>query len=142
MQRNDGKYLENALQDELKKINIAAFEWRRLYDSFSAQGKALPPQPADFFMCYFGNSYHVECKTSKETNLRLKMFDQYGSMRRWGWVGVEGLVLVHFYTVDRLFLVPVKELESRPSWVMRPEWEISNIRDLITTIIGREECQI
>lgn len=133
MDRNTGKYLETALQEAFSKVQHPYFHYRRLYDSFSAQGKALPAQPSDFFVCYKGHAYHIEAKTTKDK--RLKMFSQYGSMLRWDSVGVTGLVVVHFYTPDRLFVVPVRELEEAPSWLMKPEWEIKNIQELMTMIM-------
>ena len=133
MHQNDGKYLEHALQDEFTKVKHPLFQWRRLYDSFSAQGKALPAEPSDYFVCCDERTYHIEAKTTKDN--RLKMFSQYGLMKRWDSVGVTGLVIVHFYTTDRLFVVPVRELPQQPSWVMKPEWEIKNIQELITMIL-------
>jgi penicillin-binding protein-related factor A (putative recombinase) len=116
MEKNDGKYLEQALQDELSKTIHPLLQWRRLHDSFTAKGKMLPAQPADFFLCFNEKCFHLECKTSKEKNLRLKMFSQYADMRRWDSTGVIGVVIIHFYTVDRLFLMPVNRLEDAPSW--------------------------
>lgn len=132
---NTGKYLEQALQEAFSKVKHSLFQWRRLYDSFSAQGKALPAQPSDFFVCCAGSPYHIEAKTSKDS--RLKMFPQYGPLLRWDSVGVTGLVVVHFYTPDRLFVVPVRELVQQPSWVLDDEWEIKNIQELITMILER-----
>jgi len=133
MNSNTGKYLETALQESFSKVTDPLFHYRRLYDAFSAQGRAYPAQPADFFVCCKGRSYHIEAKTTKDK--RLKMPTQYGALKRWDSVGVTGLIVVHLYTPDRLFVVPVRELEEAPSWTMGQAWEIKNIQELITMIM-------
>ena len=111
-----GEYLESEVGKVLSQVKNKEFYYRRMYDSFSARGSALPSQPADFFAAYRGECYHIEAKTSKEKNLRLKMFPQYADLKRWQEAGVTGVVVVHFYTPDRLFLMPVDRLGTQPSW--------------------------
>lgn len=120
MARNDGRYLEDAVQEELKKISCSHFHFRRLYDTYTAK-KGMPPQPADFFLssqkghCF--RAIHLECKTTKSNTLRFDTFSQLADMKRWAMAGVLGYVLVHFYTPDRLFMIDVDDLdETAASW--------------------------
>ena len=131
MSKNDGKYLEVAVDKYLRTTKQPEFHWRRLFDSYSVR-KGAPPQPSDYLLSWAGKfTAHLECKTTSNTTLRLSMFDQYGDMIRWSSAGVPGFVLVHFYILDRLFVVPVTALEKASSWKANEKGiEIMNPTDL------------
>lgn len=117
--KNDGKYLEEAVETELIKFqnDNKEFKYRRLPDARAAHGR-IPAQPADFFVSNWGDAAHIECKTSKSKTLRLPKFSQHTDMLDWALAGVAGIILVHFYVPDRLFMVEVRSLApEKPSWV-------------------------
>ncbi len=116
--KNDGRYLEQAVEDELKKITRVGFHWRRLYDTKAARN-VLPAQPSDYFISNHGTTVHLEVKSQQGKTKRLKKFSQLADMQRWRRAGVEGYVLVHFYELDEIYLVNVSNLEfGKPSWVL------------------------
>ena len=118
--KNDGEYLEDGLAEELQTEKSSSFYYRRLFDTHTA-GKGMPPQPADFDIAWFGyGSCHMECKTSESTTSRLVKFSQLGDMLRWGKAGKPGLVLVHFYNLQSLYIFNVADIKNTtaPSWVV------------------------
>jgi len=134
--RNDGKYLEDAVYIEFSKELSMDFMWRRLYDTQTA-GKGLPPQPADFDICYQGYSAHLESKTSGEKTKSLKSFSQYADMRRWSMAGKPGYVLLHLYYFDELFLFDVSRLDPElKSWPATLALRINHINQLTETLKG------
>jgi hypothetical protein len=138
--KNDGKYLEDALDIELAKAEIALdnFKYRRLPDSRAARG-LIAAQPSDFFVSHrYSGAAHIECKSSKSKTLRLPKFVQHAEMLGWANAGVAGIVLVHFYVPDRLFLVDVTTMPiGKPSWVLGDDTgtEIKGIEDVVVSIL-------
>ena len=69
-----GKWFEGQFQDMLEVMRNNSCDrssYLRLYDSASARGKFLPPQPGDFIVGYNSTTFMVECKSSmKYTTLR------------------------------------------------------------------------
>jgi hypothetical protein len=126
--RNDGAYLETAMEDYFKTIKKASFFWRRLYDTKAARN-VLPAQPSDFFFSFIrkeGGSYpyHLECKSRKGKTFRLPKPSQFNAMRRWSLAGVRGLFLVHFYELDKFALASVRDLDSKAkSWVLDDHYD-------------------
>ena len=137
--KNDGKYLEEALESMLGKVAITTegFKYRRLPDSRAARG-LIAAQPADFFVSHrYSGAAHIECKSSKSKTLRLPKFVQHAEMIGWANAGVAGIVLVHFYVPDRMFLVDVTTLPiGKPSWVLGDDigTEIEGIEDAVIGI--------
>ncbi len=133
---NDGKYLEDALQLELKKIKKTTFMWRRLHDASDLPGgnAKIPRQPSDFIISN-GKSIHVELKSRKSKTCRLEKFDQFADMRRWALAGTPGFVIVHFYSVsEELYLVDVLDLDpSAKSWVLIKKFK--NMEELVREFI-------
>lgn len=134
MSRNDGKYLEDAVYIEFSKELSLDFCFRRLYDTFTA-GHGMPPQPADFDICYRGKSCHLECKTSASKTKALKSFSQYATMRRWAQAGKPGYVLLHLYEFDELFLFDVMDLNPTfKSWPATLATRINHINQITETL--------
>ena len=71
-EKNIGKWFEDKVQDTLETMrNQKQCTYLRLYDSHSARGKFLPPQPGDFVIAINGSAYMTECKSSvKHSSLR------------------------------------------------------------------------
>lgn len=67
--KNDGEYLQDVLQDALKKFSQyhKAFYYR-FYDSKSTNGGYLPAQPGDYFLLVPGMCMLIECKSTKVTS--------------------------------------------------------------------------
>lgn len=123
--RNDGKYLESDITEpELNKHVSVDFRYRRLYDSFSAQGHGLPAQPADYTGCYKGKSFYLECKTTGHKLGRLPKgsFSQLADMRSWAKCGKTGILLTHCYGFDGgLYLTNVLDMDpALKSWLIPP----------------------
>lgn len=123
---NDGKYLEHAVEVELRKYKQTRFFWRRLYDAAAARSK-LPAQPSDFFLSFMINDseavpIHLECKSVGKKTRRLDKgsFSQLADMKRWSKAGVQGFVLIHFHELDIFCVEDVDNMEfGVPSWVIR-----------------------
>lgn len=136
MSRQDGKYLEIAAMKEFEKSVDPDFHWRRLYDTHTA-GKGMPPQPADFDICYQGHSAHLECKTSGSSSKSLKNFSQYAGLKRWALAGKRGYALLHLYEYDELFLFDVSKLDPElKSWDATLAIRINRINQLTETLKG------
>ena len=123
MARNSGKYLEDIVQDELKKLVSGEFIFRRLYDAFSAQGTGLPAQPADFECAVKSHgAFYLECKSvgHKKGRLPKGSFSQLADMKAWSRCSVSGVLLVHCYGFDsNMYLVNVDDIDqSLKSWVI------------------------
>lgn len=121
---NDGKYLEDAVEEELKKIRGENFRYRRLPDARTARGM-FPAQPADYFLSYsdpdfqFKRGFHLECKSVKGKTRRLPKFTQHAEMIAWSKAGVLGYVIVHFHETEEIFVVSVNDIPiGKPSWVL------------------------
>lgn len=139
MSRNDGKYLEDEIEKQLKKNTDLGIHWIRLPDARAARGR-VAAQPADYFLCNRGSAIYLEAKSQKGKIPRLKRFSQESAMRRWGSAGVRGLLIVHFHELGRLFLVDVKNLESgKPSWVLKDNnsREVFDVKEAINYMLGR-----
>lgn len=120
--RNDGKYLEIAVQTELAKLVSKDLIFIRMYDSYSAKGNPLPAQPADYMICYQRMPMFLELKTTGNKNGRLpkNSFPQLPVMRAWSIAGFPGFLLCHCYGFDsELYLVNVISMDpSQKSWVI------------------------
>ncbi len=120
--KNDGKYLEKAVEDYLKTIKISNFHWRRLPDARAARG-SIPAQPSDFFVSIWDGRkaipFHLECKSSNSRTRRIQKPSQYAQMIRWDKAGIEGIILVHFWELDKFALVNVADFDpDKPSIVV------------------------
>ena len=121
---NDGKYLEDAVEEELKKIQTERFRYRRLPDARTARGM-FPAQPADFFASYCDDydrssiGAHIECKSVKGKTRRLPKFAQHAEMLAWDKAGVLGYLVVHFHEIEEIYVVHVNDIPiGKPSWVL------------------------
>lgn len=129
--RNDGKYLEDELETQLKKITRTDFHWRRLHDAKAAR-TYMPAQPADFFIADKGKAFHVECKSVGKKTRRFPKFTQLPDMLRWQKAGVPGYVLIHFHELDEFYFVPVTQLEfGKPSWVICGEFKVESVESVV-----------
>jgi len=127
--KNSGKYLEEAIESELKKNTDTSRHWRRLHDGRAAKNY-IPAQPADFFLCIAGGAVYLESKSQKGKTRRLNKFSQLPVMQRWSSAGVKGAVVVHFHELEELFMVDVDWFDpSKPSWVLSEEFIIESLED-------------
>ena len=119
MARNSGRYLEEAIANELGKNTDVTRHWRRLQDTHAARNYIVA-QPADFELCVEGKGMLLEAKSQRGKTTRLKKFSQLPEMLRWAAAGKKGYCLVHFYELgEDLIVVDVEDLEvGKPSWVL------------------------
>jgi len=119
MARNSGRYLEEAIANELGRNTDITRHWRRLQDTHAARNYIVA-QPADFELCVEGKGMLLEAKSQRGKTTRLKKFSQLPEMLRWAAAGKKGYCLVHFYELgEDLIVVDVEDLEvGKPSWVL------------------------
>lgn len=135
--RNDGKYLEEAVEEFLDKFSSSGQKYRRLPDARAARGR-IPRQPSDFFLSsYVNGPMHLECKTSKSKTRRLSSgeFPQYPDMKAWDAAGVRGAVLIHFYNLDELHLMFVRDMKAAKSWVFTDSTLLTTDEEIPETLL-------
>ena len=140
---NDGKYLEDAVEEELKKITTERFRYRRLPDARTARGM-FPAQPADFFASHYDTydnsslGVHIECKSIKGKTRRLPKFAQHAEMLAWDKAGVLGYLVVHFHEIEEIYVVCVASIPiGKPSWVLKNgvnALKVGSVKEAISNI--------
>lgn len=131
---NDGKYFEDFIEKELKKIKEPGFRYRRLHDAHAARNFFVK-QPADFFLAFNGVCCHLECKTTASKTWRLEKFSQLPEMQMWERAGVIGLVAVHFYIPDVLKFEFTSKLNPEVSSYLMKDLPSYNMDTLIPAIM-------
>jgi hypothetical protein len=119
MAANDGVYLQNVVEDALKKSKFKGQAYQRMLDSKAARRK-VARQPADYLLSTVGGGpLWLECKTCGHKARRLTRddFSQVFDMFKWHEAGVTGYILVHFYVTEELYLAHIAEFDTtKTSW--------------------------
>lgn len=123
---NDGKYLEDMVQDHFDK-SVAGIWCHRFMDSKAARNLGAK-QPADFLIAAESSPRLLECKSVKH-NFRLKRFVQHSRMVRARMAGINGIILVHHWQLDVYRVFDISKIElGKPSFDLRKiceelDWE-------------------